>query len=69
MLISTISGISYIPINNQNITNCKRFQLLTKKELHYHPMNSETRKQLIQYFKPHNERLYQMIGKTFDWDK
>lgn len=28
-----------------------------------------TRKQLIDYFKPHNERLYKLLGITFDWDK
>jgi len=32
-------------------------------------MKTETRNQLIQFFKPHNERLFKFLGKTFDWEK
>lgn len=32
-------------------------------------MKDETRKKLIKYFKLHNEKLYKMIGRKFDWDK
>jgi len=32
-------------------------------------MNSETRKKLVEYFKPHNERLYEFLGRRFDWDE
>jgi len=32
-------------------------------------MNSETRKFLINFYKPHNKKLYELIGKNFDWDK
>lgn len=28
-----------------------------------------TRKHLVEYFKPHNERLYQLLGVNFDWDR
>jgi len=35
----------------------------------YSPMKPETRKLLIEYFKPYNEELYKLIGKSFDWDK
>ena len=27
------------------------------------------RKKLVEYFKPHNEKLYQLLGRRFDWDK
>ncbi len=30
-------------------------------------MNEETRKFLINFFKPHNERLYNYLGRDFDW--
>ncbi|MEM4245615.1 MAG: sulfotransferase [Candidatus Nanoarchaeia archaeon] len=40
-----------------------------RKAANYEKMNANTRKLLIDYFKPHNERLYAMIGKRFDWDK
>ena len=32
-------------------------------------MNEKTRNELIEFFKPHNERLFKMINKKFDWDK
>jgi len=32
-------------------------------------MNHETRKMLIEYFKPYNKDLEQMLGMKFDWDK
>lgn len=35
----------------------------------YEPMNAVTRKYLIDYFKPHNEKLYNLLGTSFDWDK
>ena len=31
-------------------------------------MDYSTRKKLIDFFKPHNERLYKLIGKNFDWE-
>ena len=33
------------------------------------PMDSKLRNQLIEYFKPHNEKLYKFLGKNFDWDR
>ena len=35
----------------------------------YPSMKPETRKLLIEHFKPYNEKLYKLIGKSFDWDK
>ena len=32
-------------------------------------MDSKLRSQLVEYFKPHNERLYKFLGRNFDWDK
>ena len=32
-------------------------------------MNEDTRKFLIEYFRPHNERLYKLLQRGFDWDK
>ena len=31
-------------------------------------LNPNTRKELSEYFKPHNEKLYKLIGINFDWD-
>lgn len=35
----------------------------------YTEMNPETRNLLIEYFKPHNKKLYKYLGRNFDWDK
>ena len=32
-------------------------------------MNQETREQLIKFYKNNNEKLYNLIGEKFDWDK
>ena len=32
-------------------------------------MNKDTRKFLVEYFKPHNEKLYKLLQRSFDWDK
>ena len=35
----------------------------------YEKMNEGTRKLLVGYFKPHNERLCSMLQRGFDWDR
>ena len=32
-------------------------------------MNPTTRKRLVEYFEPHNARLYELLGVNFGWDK
>lgn len=34
----------------------------------YTQMKDETRKNLVDYFKPHNEELYKLSGRDFGWD-
>ena len=45
----------------------KDFTKQNKRE--YPPMKDETRKLLIEFYKPHNEKLYSLINQHFDWDK
>ena len=35
----------------------------------YPNMDAAVRKRLVDYFKPYNDRLYEYLGATFDWDK
>ena len=35
----------------------------------YKPMNKNTRRLLVEYFKPYNEKLYKFLNQKFDWDK
>lgn len=32
-------------------------------------MDSATRQRLVAYFRPYNQRLYEFLGKRFDWDQ
>ena len=43
---------------------------LTKQnKREYPPMKAETRKLLIEFYRPYNEKLYNLINQHFDWDK
>ena len=33
----------------------------------YSPMKPETRKKLREFFKPHNQRLYELLDDDFGW--
>lgn len=33
----------------------------------YQPIRPETRRRLVEYFAPHNERLYEYLGRDFGW--
>jgi hypothetical protein len=45
----------------------KDFTRQNKRE--YHPMKDETRKLLVEFYKPYNKKLFDMLGRKFDWDK
>ncbi len=38
-------------------------------EAKYTPMKPETRARLVEYFKPYNARLYELLDRDFGWDK
>ena len=35
----------------------------------YMQMNAQTRARLVAYFRPHNQRLYDLLDTKFDWDR
>ena len=35
----------------------------------YPAMSPSTRRRLVDFFRPHNARLYEMLGRRFDWDR
>ena len=35
----------------------------------YPPIDKITRKKLIEFFKPHNQRLNKLLDTKFDWDR
>ena len=56
---------NFLGLNPFKIDNPKRHNVGNYKE----KMNEETRKSLIEYFKPHNARLYKLLQRDFGWDK
>lgn len=65
--------------NDNNMTYSKIFDFLdipehsiNKKEMigkgEYEPMKETARKMLIEFYKKHNEDLFKLIGKKFDWN-
>ena len=34
----------------------------------YSPISPETRQKLIEFYKPHNQRLYEMLDDDFGWN-
>ena len=54
----------FLGLPNQSIKN-----LQNRKVANYKPMNEDARKFLKNFFKSHNEKLYKVLGKKFDWDE
>jgi len=55
---------NFLKLPNYNIKNFEK-----KNVGKYQKMNPETRKFLINYYKPYNEQLYKIVEKNFNWDK
>ena len=61
----TISEIfEFLEVPIQKISD-----LTKQNEIKYPKMKDSTREILINFFKPHNEKLYSLINQHFDWDK
>ena len=76
MLILTSSELSAKPTETYNrlfeFTGLPHFDLGELKRSNvgkYDKMKPETRQYLVDYFRPHNQRLYEMVGRDLGWDK
>lgn len=54
---------NFLEIDDFKIKNQERMQ-----KGHYPPMNTNIRNVLLDFFKPHNDELFSLIGEKFDWD-
>ncbi len=54
---------SFLEIPEYEIKNPQK-----QKMYQYDKMDSGIRQELLNYFKPHNEELYSLINKKFNWD-
>ena len=55
--------LNFLGLPSHNIKEFKQF-----KSIKYSTMKPETRKKLVEFFKPHNERLYKLLGTNFHWE-
>ena len=76
LLVVNASDIRQEPQKTMNTVfsylGLKPFSVSTEnaeKNSDYPVMNPETRKSLIEYFKPYNEQLEQLLDCKFNWDK
>lgn len=50
------------------VSNIERAYYRASNAGSYPPMDDETRQILKDFFRPHNQRLEEILGQTFDWD-
>ena len=53
----------FLDISEYTIKNPQK-----RKFVKYEKMNDETRKKLLEFYKPHNEKFFQVIENKFDWE-
>ena len=53
----------FLELKEYNIKNPQR-----QKHANYEKMNEETRKKLLKFYKPHNEKFFEVVQKRFDWN-
>jgi hypothetical protein len=49
--------------------NLKEYEEVGLAKYKQPKMKDETRKKLIEFFQPHNQKLYEFLGRNFSWDK
>ena len=58
--------LDFLKLEKLDLGNYKTYRKGKYKKIE---MNSETRKKLIEYFRPHNSELYKLLNENFGWDK
>ena len=52
-----------------NLSNWKLKEFRKYNPSQYQKMKKSTRKYLMEFFKPHNQRLYKYLGSDFEWEE
>jgi hypothetical protein len=58
--------LKFLGASEYELSEFKKFKIGHYKE---NKIESNIRLHLSEYFKPHNERLYKLLGERFDWDE
>ncbi len=59
--------LKYLKLEPYNKIQFKVFN--SGKQEEYYNINPDLREKLIEFYRPHNKRLYDLLGVQFDWDK
>jgi len=46
----------------------KLYMRFNKRKSNYDSMKPRLRQELVEYYKPHNQKLYELLGKDFQWN-
>lgn len=57
--------LEFLGLSKYELPDYKQFR---KQDYSKSKLDSELRKKLVNHFQPHNERLYELLGKKFAWD-
>jgi len=57
--------LKFLNLPDWELPQYKKYNYLDDKP----KMNPITRKNLVDYFKPYNEKLYKFLGKNFSWEE
>ena len=61
--------LSFLDLPSWELKEYKQYNSYEKRtSMSYPPMDAETRSNLVNYFKPHNEKLYDYLGIDFGWN-
>ena len=58
--------LEFLGLSHFKLSEYKQFRKTVYRDRKIVP---DTRKQLIDFFRPHNKQLYEFLGRRFDWDK
>ena len=68
-----LAGFFFKTLNENGVRTDNHFDLdqyeqFRKQDYSESKLPVDTHKKLADYFKPHNQRLYEFLGRKFDWE-
>ena len=55
--------LNFLGVRNYDLLKYEKFNFGDKNKI-----NPDIRRHLIEFFKPHNEKLFNILGTRFDWN-
>ena len=55
---------SFLQLRDCELKEYRKFNAIP-----YPPMPEETRRELAKFYRPHNQKLYKLLGRDLGWDR